>query len=86
MVLASSLPEKPVIRTDGKALGVVHNLTMEIDTGDLATLIVETDPSDDVPETLERTDDGHLRVPADRVDGVGDQVVVRPLESTNDHQ
>lgn len=73
-VLASSLPEKPVLSADGREIGVVHGLTMNVQTGELDTLIVETDRSD--LEELETTDDGHLSVPATQIRGMDDHLIV----------
>jgi sporulation protein YlmC with PRC-barrel domain len=74
MVLASALPEKPVLSADGRELGTVHNLTLEPRTGTLRTLLVETDRTE--VADLETTPEGHLRVPAAMISGVGDQVIV----------
>ncbi len=73
-VLASALPEKPVLSSDGREIGVVHGLTMDVRTGSLDALIVKTDRTD--IDALETIDDGHLRVPATMIRGMDDQVIV----------
>jgi sporulation protein YlmC with PRC-barrel domain len=73
-VLASALPEKPVLSSDGRESGAVHGLTMDVRTGEGDTLIGETDRTD--IDALETTDDGHLRVPARMISGLDDHLIV----------
>ncbi|WP_281196118.1 PRC-barrel domain-containing protein [Halorubrum sp. F4] len=40
-VLASALPEKPVLSADGRKLGTVRNLTIDPRSGDFETLLVD---------------------------------------------
>ena len=76
--LAENLSEKAIMGTDGTELGQLHNLTMDIQTGQLRTLLVtprEGVSSDRVP--FEYDENGRFRVPAERVEAVKDYVVVR---------
>ncbi|MFC5279895.1 PRC-barrel domain-containing protein [Halorubrum rubrum] len=89
-VLASALPEKPVLSADGRKLGTVHNLTIDPRSGDFETLLVDPDPDAIDPDAIDRgtpsadpterdavdRDDGPLRIPGDAVAAVGDQVIV----------
>ncbi|WP_179234042.1 PRC-barrel domain-containing protein [Halorubrum halodurans] len=55
-VLASALPEKPVLSADGRKLGTVHNLTIDPRSGDFETLLVApgpdgVDPDEILPDT-----------------------------------
>lgn len=78
-VLASALPDKPVLSADGRELGIVHNLTMDVRTGKLNTLLVEPDRNEF--DGLETTDEGYLRIPAERISGFDDHLVVTLPES-----
>ena len=40
-VLASALPEKPVLSADGRKLGIVRDLTIDPRTGEFETLLVD---------------------------------------------
>ena len=73
-ILASALHEKPVLSTDGWELGTVYNLTMEQRTGKLDTLLV--DPSGDGVERFDTTDDGYLRIPAEMIESLDDQLMI----------
>lgn len=77
-VLGTTPTDKPVLSADGERLGTVYNLTMDVESGDLVSLLVE--PMDgagsDVPRAGETTADGRLRFPAESVQGLGDHLVV----------
>ncbi|SMO35715.1 PRC-barrel domain-containing protein [Halorubrum cibi] len=85
-VLASALPEKPVLSADGRKLGTVHNLTIDPRSGDFETLLVDPDPpvpERDAIEPIERDTDGEreideeiIRIAGDAITAVGDQVIV----------
>ncbi|RQG92488.1 PRC-barrel domain-containing protein [Natrarchaeobius chitinivorans] len=73
-VLASTLSTKPVMGTDGKELGTVHNVSMNVETGALEYVLV--DPKSDDVTRFETTDDGTLLVPAGRVQSLDDYLIV----------
>ena len=75
-VLASALPEKPVLSADGEHLGTVHNLTIDPQSGEVEHLLVDPARPESAPTGVARTDDGALGVPAGGITAVGDQVVV----------
>ena len=85
-VLASALPEKPVLSADGRKLGTVHNLTIDPRSGDFETLLVDPDPAvpeHDAIESIERGTDGEheideetIRIAGDAITAIGDQVIV----------
>ncbi|RAW45310.1 hypothetical protein DQW50_10115 [Halorubrum sp. 48-1-W] len=88
-VLASALPEKPVLSADGRKLGTVHDLTIDPRSGDFETLLVDPGPhaparrqveSGGEHDAAERDavdrDDERIRIPGDAVTAVGDQVIV----------
>ncbi|MFP8954021.1 PRC-barrel domain-containing protein [Natrialbaceae archaeon A-arb3/5] len=73
-ILASELSSKPVMGSDGKELGTVHNVTMDVETGTIANVLV-TPKADDVYR-FETTEDGTLLVPAQQIQAVDDYLMV----------
>jgi sporulation protein YlmC with PRC-barrel domain len=74
-VLAENLSEKEVMGSDGASLGTLYNITMDLKTGSLQDLVVDT--SDRTVKTeFGRDDHGNLRVPVSRVQAVKDTIVV----------
>lgn len=73
-VLASALPDQPVLSTDGREIGIVHNITIEPRTGTLDTLLV--DPNGDKFDGLETTDEGYIPIPAEAISGFDDHLIV----------
>lgn len=74
-VLATKLSDKPVLGADGETLGRVHNVTMNPKTGELVSVVVN--PSGDL-DGFERTEEGHVRIPASSIEGLDDYLVVNP--------
>ena len=76
-VLAETLSEKAVMGTDGTELGSLYNITMDVKTGGLKSLIVSPDESIPVGRVDFETDEGgRFLVPVDRVESVKDYIVV----------
>lgn len=73
-VLASSLSNKPVMRSDGKDVGTVHTVTGDVATGELEALLVE--PSTDSSFGFEQNENGLLRVPVNLVESVDDYLML----------
>ncbi|WP_049923742.1 PRC-barrel domain-containing protein [Halopiger djelfimassiliensis] len=73
-VLASTLSEKPVMKSDGTKLGTVHNVTMNLETGALETVYVS--PPADASHGIETTDDGLIPVSARYISGLDDYLIV----------
>lgn len=72
-VLTSTLVDKPVLSTNGYKLGRLHQLTVDIHTGRLATLIVDPEEhSADYPVN----DQGRYTVEIDRVQAVHDYILI----------
>ncbi|MFC5134261.1 MULTISPECIES: PRC-barrel domain-containing protein [Haloferacaceae] len=67
-VLASALPEKPVLSADGRRLGTVRNLTIDPRSGDFETLLV--DPVVDAADRGEVTRGETIRSDTNENDGV----------------
>ena len=80
-VLASTLSETPVMRADGKELGTVSNVMISVATGELEHVMV-TPPDDDAVYEFDRADDGTIRVPATRVIGLDDYLMIDGGDST----
>ncbi|RXK47044.1 PRC-barrel domain-containing protein [Halorientalis pallida] len=75
VVLAKQFSNKPVLSADGAELGHVYNLTMDVKTGALESVLIE--PSDQAVSGFETTDNGRLRVPARCIDDLSDFLIVR---------
>ncbi|ELY74511.1 PRC-barrel domain-containing protein [Natrinema pallidum] len=73
-VLASTLSDTPVMGSDGTKIGTVHNITMNVETGELQRLLV-TPTTDDV-RGFDTNDDGKLVVPASRMNDIDDYLIV----------
>jgi sporulation protein YlmC with PRC-barrel domain len=76
-VLAENLSGKAVMGSDGMELGMLYNITMDLDNGALGDLIVSPNEELDVGTLGFPTDDsGQLRVPVANVQAVKDYIVV----------
>jgi sporulation protein YlmC with PRC-barrel domain len=74
-ILAENLSGKAVTGSDGAELGMLYNITMDIDTGRLDDLII--DPNEHIDTSGFETDEqGRLLVPVGRVQAVKDQMIV----------
>ena len=74
-VLASTLSEAPVMRADGKELGTVRTVMINVATGELEHVNVAP-PDDDVVYGFDRADDGTIRILATRITGLDDYLIV----------
>jgi sporulation protein YlmC with PRC-barrel domain len=75
-ILAENLSGKAVTGTDGAEMGMLYNITMDLETGRLRNLII--DPNDHLDNTQFEVDEqGHLLVPVDRVQAVKDHMIVQ---------
>ena len=75
-VLASSLSGYSVMTTTGAELGVLSNVTADLQTGELEYFRV--DPNGNNTGGFQETDDGHVLVPADAVSEKSDYLLVEP--------
>jgi sporulation protein YlmC with PRC-barrel domain len=77
-VLAENLSGKAVMGADGTELGMLYNITMDLESGALSDLLVSPNEAVDVDALQFGTDDrGRLRVPVARVQAVKDYIVVQ---------
>jgi len=74
-ILAENLSGKAVMGTDGAELGMLYNITMDIDSGRLVNLVVE--PDEHVGDVeFDYDDQGRLLVPVNRVQAVKDHMII----------
>lgn len=75
-ILAENLSGKSVTGSDGAELGLLYNITMDHDSGELVDLVV--DPNEHIQETsFDRDEQGHLLIPVSRVQAVKDHMIVK---------
>jgi sporulation protein YlmC with PRC-barrel domain len=74
-ILAENLSGKAVTGSDGAELGMLYNITMDIESGRLQDLLI--DPNEHIDTSDFETDEqGRLLVPVGRVQAVKDQMIV----------
>ncbi len=74
-ILAENLSGKAVTGSDGAELGMLYNITMDIQSGRLQDLLI--DPNEHIDTSDFETDEqGRLLVPVGRVQAVKDQMIV----------
>jgi len=74
-ILAENLSGKDVMGSDGAEMGMLYNITMDIESGNLVDLVIEPDES--LGETSFDVDDsGRIHVPVSRVQAVKDHMIV----------
>lgn len=76
-ILAENLSGKAVMGSDGTELGMLYNITMDLKTGKLDDLLVEPHEDSTVSIDFPTDDEGHYRVPVNRVQAVKDYIVVQ---------
>jgi sporulation protein YlmC with PRC-barrel domain len=74
-ILAENLSGKAVMGTDGAELGMLYNITMDIDSGRLVDLVVEPDEHV-VDVEFDYDDQGRILVPVNRVQAVKDHMII----------
>ena len=74
-LLAENLSGKAVMGSDGAEIGMLYNITMNIETGRLDDLVVK--PANSYRRDEFQSDDaGRLRIPVHRVQAVKDHMIV----------
>ncbi len=77
-ILAENLSGKSVMGADGSELGLLYNVTMDVQSGRLLNLLVT--PDEENPPTgvdYERDDAGRFQVPVGDVQAVKDYIIVQ---------
>jgi len=75
-ILAENLSGKAVMGSDGAELGMLYNITMDIDSGRLDHLLVEPNEERRVETEFESDSAGRLRIPIGRVQAVKDHMII----------
>ncbi|PSP45459.1 photosystem reaction center subunit H [Halobacteriales archaeon QS_4_66_20] len=74
-ILAENLSGKAVMGSDGAELGMLYNITMDLETGRLDHLVV--DPDESYASTEFDTDQqGRSLIPVSRVQAVKDHMII----------
>jgi sporulation protein YlmC with PRC-barrel domain len=75
-ILAGTLKDMRVMRSDGTEFGEVYNLTMDLATGGLVHLIVDPDDANAPYDTdLELDGHGRFLVPMERITAIRDYII-----------
>jgi sporulation protein YlmC with PRC-barrel domain len=75
-ILAENLSGKAVMGSDGAELGMLYNITMDIDSGRLRNLVI--DPQNGrATDEFDTDEAGHLLVPVGRVQAVKDHMIIQ---------
>lgn len=74
-LLAENLSGKAVMGSDGAEIGMLYNITMDLDTGELEHLIIDPDSTDLTGFDTDAA--GRLLVPVERVQAVKDHMIVQ---------
>jgi sporulation protein YlmC with PRC-barrel domain len=75
-ILAENLSEKAVIGDGGTELGMLYNITMDIDSGRLRNLLVSPNDSSRGNLQFETDDQGRYLVPVDRINDVDEHIII----------
>jgi sporulation protein YlmC with PRC-barrel domain len=74
-LLAENLSGKAVMGSDGAELGMLYNITMDLEAGRLENLVVE--PAESYRGDDFQTDEaGRMRIPVHRVQAVKDHMII----------
>jgi sporulation protein YlmC with PRC-barrel domain len=73
-ILSRNLARKQIITNDGKVLGVLKNLLVDIESGQIAEIVVTPDPGFDV--TGYQMDGERMLIPFESVRDIKDYIVV----------
>jgi sporulation protein YlmC with PRC-barrel domain len=75
-ILAENLSGKTVVGSDGRELGQLYNITMDLKSGALDELIVEPDDERPTDSDLSTDEAGRYRIGVVHVQAVKDHIVV----------
>lgn len=75
-ILAENLSGKAVMGSDGAELGMLYNITMDLESGRLKHLVITPNEDRQVDTELESDSAGRLLVPVGRVQAVKDHMIV----------
>ena len=76
-ILAENLSGKAVMGSDGSELGMLYNISVDLESGRLIDLLVTPDEEANGPEPeFDRDEAGRLKVPVANVQAVKDYIIV----------
>ncbi|MCL2459986.1 MAG: PRC-barrel domain-containing protein [Euryarchaeota archaeon] len=73
-ILARALAKKQIITNDGKVLGVLKNLLVDIESGQITEIVLTPDPGFDVTDY--QMDGERMLIPFESVRDIKDYIVV----------
>lgn len=76
-ILAENLSGKAVMGSDGAELGMLYNITMDLESGQLANLVIDPDDTYTGGDDFETDAKGRLLVPVNRVQAVKDHMIIQ---------
>ncbi|MHB9287846.1 PRC-barrel domain-containing protein [Halobacteriales archaeon Cl-PHB] len=74
-ILAENLSGKAVMGSDGAEMGMLYNITMDLDTGRLDNLVIDPNEEREEPN-FQKDSAGRILVPVGRVQAVKDHMIV----------
>lgn len=76
-ILAENLSGKAVMGSDGSELGMLYNISVDLESGRLIDLLVTPDQEADGPEPdFDQDAEGRYKVPVSAVQAVKDYIIV----------
>ncbi|MDX1746623.1 MAG: PRC-barrel domain-containing protein [Halobacteriales archaeon] len=75
-ILAENLSGKAVMGADGTELGMLYNITMNLKTGALDSLVVSPEHETSFDADFDVDEAGRYHIPVNRVQAVKDYIVV----------
>jgi len=75
-ILAENLSGKAVMGSDGAELGMLYNITMDLESGRLRNLVITPNEDRGVQTDFDTDDAGRLLVPVGRVQAVKDHMII----------
>lgn len=75
-ILAENLSGKAVMGSDGADLGMLYNITMDLESGRLEHLLIEPHDGTGVETDFETDPKGRLLVPVGHVQAVKDHMII----------
>jgi sporulation protein YlmC with PRC-barrel domain len=76
-ILAENLSGKAVMGSDGAEIGMLYNITMNLDSGRLDNLVINPDDTYAGGDDFETDQQGRLLVPVNRVQAVKDHMIIQ---------
>jgi len=75
-ILAENLSGKAVMGSDGAELGMLYNITMDLESGRLNNLVITPNEDRGIQTDFDTDNAGRLLVPVGRVQAVKDHMII----------